>query len=663
MKHATMANPIMYNLDHDDSVRQLHDINMTYPTNPYTPHPYKPTESIIRTHLLPRFGFPKNIGVLWEGNGNDNDDQIETYIIGICVGSMFIVGVIAVALMIMAVLRFVGYERVGFWCGHFEYNVLDADNAHVVDEVVGSDIDREDDTSDHFENDAADGDCIENNNDDNNISTGIRVVRTIGTGGFVDRSSHVSIVIEEADHGGNNESAPPLNYKTSRIKEEDEENDCGHQDISIATMQPKPKLKRFRLKVARIDPDGTIIALRPKPVPKELWLKVTIVRISFIFFGIGAIVSAGLFYGLGVKKFRQALVNTRSGISGFNALASKSINVTNNLLDVQQQVEYRLNSTEKAIDVITRSCDLQSFGNTTKLVEYYEIAKDQFDTFSDATKKLLNGFSDNMRNMIEATTIVHDQTLMANIVFAVMVLIMCIMIILIFIMIIGVAFAAYDIENCVTRFMRRVILLPIFVLQVVLATLFSAIFFICALAGSDFCITPNVHAMRMFARVAAGADESLSPLFALALFYLSGCREIDHTRARAIEDVIDGADSVLLVAHDLFNIFNVLTPQDVLTYCNVNQELIGHFDELGVTMHNVTHQLHDSLDATLAIVSCRSVHPVYSNLVHDAVCIDSVSGIEAIFSTLLSIAVLSCCMLALRAALYPIQQSITCDSG
>ena len=41
-----------------------------------------------------------------------------------------------------------------------------------------------------------------------------------------------------------------------------------------------------------------------------------------------------------------------------------------------------------------------------------------------------------------------------------------------------------------------------------------------------------------------------------------------------------------------------------------------------------------------------------------AVCIDAVTGIVAIFSTLLGIAVLSCCMVALRAALYPIQQPL-----
>ena len=82
------------------------------------------------------------------------------------------------------------------------------------------------------------------------------------------------------------------------------------------------------------------------------------------------------------------------------------------------------------------------------------------------------------------------------------------MIVLIFIMIIGVVFAAYEIENCFTC------------LQVILATLFAAIFFISALGGADFCITPNAHAIQLTSKIAAG-DESLSPLFAMLIFYLS----------------------------------------------------------------------------------------------------------------------------------------------
>lgn len=205
----------------------------------------------------------------------------------------------------------------------------------------------------------------------------------------------------------------------------------------------------------------------------------------------------------------------------FNNLAVKSINVTDNLLSIQHQVGVSLTTTDEALDDIAQSCDLEKLVNTTELTKYYDIGKDHFITFSADIKHLLTGFKDNMLNVIDATTFVYDQTAKANIAFAIMVLIMCIMIILIFVMIIGVAFAAYDIENCFTCVMRRMVLLPIFVLQVVLATIFSAVFFIAALAGSDFCIKPDQHARRLFSRVAAGADDSLSPLFALVLFYLS----------------------------------------------------------------------------------------------------------------------------------------------
>jgi len=611
-------------LDHlaDRLLRKLHDTNAATGSDTYTPKLYKPAESIVRTHLLPRLGFPKNIGVLWEGN----DDQIETYIIGICIGSIFIVGVMAVCLFIITILKILGYKRVGFWSGRFEY---DGEEEEDDDDAITKDENstRNGNGGDYVDNVEEEEDYgIKKNenssrNDvgitENENSTAIIAVRTIGSGEFKDRSSHVSIDIEEAVVDPELPEAASVDEVKNRIGDDPDgtvpvdevrQRIDDDTDDAIIASKPKPALKRFRLNVARTDPDGKIVALRPKPVPENLYLKVNAVRLVFIFCGVGAIVSAGLFYGLGVKKFKQSLHSTRTGLTHFNALALKSINVTDNLLNVQQKVENQLNTTEKALDTITSSCDLGSFVNATNLLQHYGIVKNHFITISNTTRHLLNGFGDNMRNIVEATTTAHDQTYMAKTIFAFLVLIMCIMIITIFIMIIGVAFAAYEIENCFTCFMRRVILLPIFVLQVILATLFSALFFVGALTGSDFCISPDHHAKRMFARVAGGADDSLSPLFTLVLFYLSGCREINDVEgAESIQDKIDGVDSVLVLAHDMFDIFNTLTPQDILTYCDVNIGLIQHFDELGVAMHNITHQLHDSLGETLDIVSCRSV--------------------------------------------------------
>lgn len=606
-------------------IRMLHDADGSHTAPPYYPAPYRPTLAIIRTHLLPRLGLPKNIGVLWEGTA----DQIETYIIGICVGSIFIVGVMTVALIIMAVLNAQGYGRVGVFCGHFEYNVADA---------------------------TADSEARENDRGTDGIGTAsengvpLRAVRTIGVGGFAARGSHVSVVIGGNDENTNQGAHSVEEKRVNSVNGEGCESPQAVREIERSTV--------FTLKFARINPDGQVVVLpRPKPVPKELWLKVEVVRALFILCGIGAIVSAGLFYGLGVKKFQQSLLNTRSAISRFNALASKAIVVTDNLLDIQYEVEERLNTTDKALYIVAQSCNLDALFNTTELIGYYELVKGEFNAFSVDIKGLLKGFSYNVENVIEAATTVSEKTHMANIAFAVMVLVMCIMIILIVIMIIGVGFAAYEIENCSTRFIRRVVLLPVFILQVVLATIFSAVFFIAALAGSDFCVQPDQHAGGMLGSIAAGADDSLSPLFSLVLFYLSGCQKVDLRSAQPIQDVVDGADTVLLLAHDIFDIFNALTPQDVLMYCDVNAGLIGHFDELGGTLHNATHQLHVALDATLDILSCGSVHPVYSNLIHDAACIGAVGGMEGVFSTLLSIAVLSCCMVALRAAMHPIQQT------
>ena len=353
----------------DNLFRRLHDANDTLTLTPYRPDPYSPTVAIARTHLLPRFGFPRDVGVIWGGT----DDQIEDYVLGVFIGSAVILGVMTVCLLIMACLKCAGFDRVGFLCGHFEYEVDDED-----------DDEKENDEEDEEEENIIDKDGsstgidIDNDvgtTDNGNVSTGITAVKTIGSGEYMKRSAHVSIAANKADVDSDSDvgdAASPLNdvSKSNDGTEDSKENtnsDALHpprtiglgeyknltDHVSIAVdkavgdngipearsplydaprcdngmgsgvdafisntkkaLHPK-HVKRFRLKVVRIGLDGKVIELRPKPVPEILYFKVKAVRFAFIVAGIGAIISAGLFYGLGVKKFQQSLVDTRTGI-------------------------------------------------------------------------------------------------------------------------------------------------------------------------------------------------------------------------------------------------------------------------------------------------------------------------------------------------------------
>ena len=238
----------------------------------------------------------------------------------------------SICLFIITILKILGCNCVGFWSGRFEYDgeEEDDDDAITKDEnsstlvmvVIMLTISRSrrimvlSKTENSSRNDVG---IMENEN-----STGIIAVRTIGSGEFKDRSSHVSIDIEEAVVDPEFPEAAPVDEATNRIGDDpdgtvpvDEARQRIDDDTDDATVasKPKPALKRFRLNVARTDPDGKIVALRPKPVPENLYLKVNAVRLVFIFCGVGAIVSAGLFYGLGVKKFKQSLHSTRSGLT------------------------------------------------------------------------------------------------------------------------------------------------------------------------------------------------------------------------------------------------------------------------------------------------------------------------------------------------------------
>ena len=374
--------------------RRLHDaVNITvFPKEPYIPPPYQPTDAIVRTHLLPRLGFPKNIGVIWNGN----QDQIQTYIIGIVINSCIIIGVMAVALLIMAILRCCGYKRVGFLVGYFEYDVDREDENEDSRVEKEGDVDESDGSIHDGSINRNSSGSVKNEPNENgtkddvtdNRSTGIKAT-TIGSGDFVQKSTHVSIVIQkdERERALASESADvnstkglkddvevltkPANEKLvegitclgtcggfgkATSSNSNFENDNSNEDglrngncpdaideeaqhaqstgldpthmnsieggleceadhMTTETTRPKPKLKRIRTQVALVDRNGKTIRLRPKPVPEVLFLKVRIVRTTFIAFGVGAMMATGLFYSLGVKNFELSMRNLRSSIN------------------------------------------------------------------------------------------------------------------------------------------------------------------------------------------------------------------------------------------------------------------------------------------------------------------------------------------------------------
>ncbi len=58
-----------------------------------------------------------------------------------------------------------------------------------------------------------------------------------------------------------------------------------------------------------------------------------------------------------------------------------------------------------------------------------------------------------------------------------------------------------------------------------------------------------------------------------------------------------------------------------------------------------------------SIFGAESFNPIYNTFVHEAVCVQGVSGLTWIFATTLTMAIFSMIMLMFRAAMYPVREA------
>jgi len=72
--------------------------------------------------------------------------------------------------------------------------------------------------------------------------------------------------------------------------------------------------------------------------------------------------------------------------------------------------------------------------------------------------------------------------------------------------------------------------------------------------------------------------------------------------------------------------------------------------------HEATHVLNRAIVGLRKVLACETFNPIYTTFVHEAFCVEGVSGLTYIFSTTLVISIFSMVMIMFRAALYPIKE-------
>lgn len=113
---------------------------------------------------------------------------------------------------------------------------------------------------------------------------------------------------------------------------------------------------------------------------------------------------------------------------------------------------------------------------------------------------------------------------------------------------------------------------------------------------------------------------------------------------------------VLASLHFLMELVGELSIENIAAICGLQAGEAAALKTLTVVGHEATHVLNRGVVGMRDLLSCETFNPIYTTFVHDAFCIEGVSGLTYIFSTTLVISVFSMVMIMFRAALYPIRE-------
>mmetsp|Transcript_11098 Transcript_11098/g.23091 ORF Transcript_11098/g.23091 Transcript_11098/m.23091 type:complete len:480 (+) Transcript_11098:181-1620(+) len=466
--------------DRDFMPRELYPLT-DYSPEPYTPKPYIVPASIERTHDLPRYGMPRSLDSVVEGEAKD-------YIVGVVIGSIIILLVAVCWFMVIICLRIAGRNRVGFLAGRFQKPSF----ASLAE------------------------------------SDGVEVV--IGNEGEEHRDSSVE-----------------------KTKEE-----------------------------------------------KKYYRKVWVARIVFIISGLFVIVAGGLFYGKGVVAFKRSIDEVSSGLQLVQNTALTAINVTDSVLQAQDEVESGLDRAGDAENTDQSICQPSSAIGDQIVIAYNNL-RAQIGDVRSSLDGTLSSFGDDLEQLVSLTEDVNNSLDTANIFFFILIAITCVIIILIVIMVSGVFFAANGFSNCFTRCVTNAVLLPIFIFFLFLSWVFATLFLVASLAGADFCVQPDQFVQLVLDK---NADKFNGIIFGFIIYYVSGC-----TMLPAGEDEIRGITTQIRIAlntaHRFTDALQNQTVPEIQEFCGLTDSTATALQDAATFIHEATHVLDRSLIGVRDILSCR----------------------------------------------------------
>jgi hypothetical protein len=120
--------------------------------------------------------------------------------------------------------------------------------------------------------------------------------------------------------------------------------------------------------------------------------------------------------------------------------------------------------------------------------------------------------------------------------------------------------------------------------------------------------------------------------------------------------------SVLTYSHDLFDMLSNLSVDTIAQICGLSTEGAMALKVLAEFFHTVTHILNRVVGGLWDLLRCENFNSIYTTFVHQALCVDGVSGLAYIFLSALIVSIFSMVMITCRAALHPIIEPAASES-
>jgi len=197
------------------------------------------------------------------------------------------------------------------------------------------------------------------------------------------------------------------------------------------------------------------------------------------------------------------------------------------------------------------------------------------------------------------------------------------------------------------RSSTNTIILPLFIIFLLLSWLFASLTLIAAIAGADFCIMPDAHVMSV---VDSFKEDMGTEMYDYIAYYISGCDGNAPLQDLRYEFNSLVEDSELNVDYIQSNLV-----EDLTSTCGLQSYEIANLkDNMGL-LDEVANDMALDFNAIMELVDCNKVNPIYTSLVHDAVCVNGVGGLTWVFATMLTMAIMAMLMLTFRAAIRPVK--------